>query len=233
MKRVVVLTLVLLIAVVEVSYAQNDIKTEQVYAIQNRIYHRFHELDLSFGYMADEDFFNGFPLGVGYTYHFNDHYGWEVIRGQWMFTNEKDIKRKLEEDFGLTPSVFSEPRFMLHSHFLIKPFYGKEAVWNKSILNRETYFLVGGGVINYEKQYTDRDSESENALSFSLGVGTKFFINQKMCINIELRDLVNIREDNTENRIYLGASFGFRFNLRPRESVADDRIEKADRYLEK
>ncbi len=239
MKRVLMLSLMLLslIAEVEASHAQgtekDQNKAEKVYAIQNRIYHRFHELDLSCAYMADEDFFYSFPVGIGYSYHLNDHFGWEVIRGQWIFTGEKDIKKTLEDDFGLTPSEFSRPRYMLHSHLLIKPFYGKEAIWNKSILNRETYFLLGGGAINYKKEFTYRESKSEYALSLSLGVGTKYFISESLCVNIELRDLVNFREDNVDNRIYLGASFGFRFNLRPREVAGDGKVEKAQRYLEK
>jgi outer membrane beta-barrel protein len=235
MKKFLVLLMLagVLLTVASTGYGEEGGKKEQVYAIQNRIYHRYHELDLTAGYMADEDFYYPFPVGIGYTYHFNDHFGWEVARAQWILTQEKDLKKELEDQFGLTPSEVGEPQYMIHSHLLLKPFYGKEAVWNRGIINNETYFLIGGGVIHYEKKFTDRGTETEDAPSFSAGVGTKFFLNQNFCINIELRDLVNFRENNTENRIYLGVGLGFRFNLAPRKSEQGDDVEKLNRYLGK
>ncbi|MGD9209592.1 MAG: hypothetical protein PVI90_02400 [Desulfobacteraceae bacterium] len=53
---------------------------------------------------------------------FNEHYGWEVIRRNWIFSTEKNIKQTLEDDFGLTPSEFSKPHYTLYSHLLVKLF---------------------------------------------------------------------------------------------------------------
>jgi outer membrane beta-barrel protein len=233
MKKLLVLWVLAVLLTVASSglAAEVDIK-EEVYVIQNRIYHRYHELDLTAGYLADEDFYYAFPVGIGYTYHFNDHFGWEVARGQWILTQEKDLKNDLEDQFDVTPSQVGEPQYMVHSHLLLKPFYGKESVWNRGIINRETYLLVGGGAIHYEKKMSHGDTETEDALSISAGVGTKFFINQNFCINIELRDLINFREDNTENRVYLGIGLGFRFNLKAPKAEPGDDVKKLNRYLE-
>jgi outer membrane beta-barrel protein len=233
MKKLLVLwELFVLLTVASSGWAgEVDIK-EEVYVIQNRIYHRYHELDLTAGYLADEDFYYAFPVGIGYTYHFNDHFGWEVARGQCILTQEKDLKNDLEDQFDVTPSQVGEPQYMVHSHLLLKPFYGKESVWNRGIINRESYFLVGGGTIHYEKKMRHGDTETEDALSISAGVGTKFFIDQNFCINIELRDLINFREDNTENRVYLGVGLGFRFNLKARKAESGDDVKKLNRYLE-
>ena len=87
---------------------------------------------------------------------------------------DKDLKSDLEEVFGVTPSEFAEPTFMIHSHLLFKPFYGKNAVMNKGVINHETYFFIGGGFVNYEWQYPEgsplnADSPSETVLSASFG----------------------------------------------------------------
>lgn len=208
-------------------------REEHVYAIQNKVFHKNHELTLISGYVADDDFYNVYPVGISYTFNFNDHYSWEVARGEYMINKEKDLKGELEAEFGVTPSEFREPVYSIFSNFVIRPFYGKESVKNKRVLNHETYFLLGGGITNYEKKYVDEASDSENVISMSVGVGKKYFLNKKLCMNFELRDLVRFKDDNTENTIFFGISFGFRFNLLPRKSESDVTIDKIKGYLEK
>ena len=120
---------------------------------------------------------------------------------------------------------------MAHSNIVYKPFYGKFAFRNRKVVNSETFFLFGGGVVAFENKRNFEESTSELAPSLSLGLGTRFFLSKRWAMNLELRNYTNFREVNTENRFYLGVSFGLRFNLSPRKKDNDPRMEKLNQYL--
>ncbi len=197
---------------------------ERVYAIQERRFARFHELALPVGFIPDDDFHHAYPVGLSYTFHFNENLAWEVLRGQWVFNQEKDLRQDLEGDFGVTPEHFDQIQFNLHSSFVLKPSYGKDALWNRWIVNHETFALAGVGITGYEREFSDGATETETALSLSFGLGRKYFVNENFCVNLEVRDLVNFKDAGVENNVYLGVSLGFRFNLSPREPARTDEV---------
>ena len=204
---------------------------EKVYAVQNRIFHRNHEIDLYGGYFTGDDFYQAYPLGIGYTYHFNNHFSWEVARAQYNFNMEKDLKSNLEDNFGITPEYFPEPKYMLHSHLVFQPLYGKSALMNRWIANNEIYVFGGAGIANYEWQYSTGETYTENAISFSFGGGLRYFISKKFCVKFEIRDLVTLREDATQNNLYFGVGVGYRFNFRPRKADDDPTAQKMKQIL--
>ncbi len=204
---------------------------EKVSAVQNRVFHRSHELDLSVGYIADDDFFHVYPIGLGYTYHFTEGIAWEVARAQYMFNSDKDLKATLRNDFNVQPELFPEQRYMLHTHFVYKPLYGKHAFRNHSVINNEISFFAGPGIVRYEWEYSTGETKTEDALSISFGAGMKFFLSERWCLNVEVRDLMNFREDETENNIYFGLGVGFRFDLAPRKVKEDPTVKKLKRIL--
>lgn len=205
---------------------------ESVSAIQDRIFQRDHEIGLKVSYLTNNDFYHVYPIGLSYTYHFNDYLAWEVVRGEIMVNQEKDLKKDLEKDFGVTPSTFSEPKYMLHSHLLIKPLYGKSSVWNRSVVNHDTYFFVGGGVVNYERQHSWGEAETETAPSFSFGFGTRYFLSENFNLNFEIRDLVNFKDEKTENYLTFTLGLSFQFNLAPRKTAQDESVKRMKQYLE-
>jgi outer membrane beta-barrel protein len=205
---------------------------EKVYAVQNRVFHRNHQLDLSVGYVADDDFFHVYPVSLGYTFHFGENLSWEVARVGYNYNQDKDLKETLETEFGAQPERFPEQLYMVHSHLVFKPLYGKHAVLNRGIVNNELYLFAGAGMVHYEWEYSDGRAESEEAVSISLGTGMRFFLNQKFCLNFEIRDLINLRKDDTENNLYFGAGIGFRFNLAPRKVEEDPTVKKLQKILE-
>jgi len=210
------------------SFAGDADKEERVYAIQNKVFHRYHEMGLNFGYIPDDDFFELFPIGINYIFHFNDHFSWEVARGYLVMKQEKDIKKDLENEFGVAPSEFSKPKYILHSHLIFKPLYGKDAIWNKGVINHESYFFLGGGMVSYERLTLPG---VENALSISAGFGIKYFLNKYACLNFEIRDLTNFKEDDTENNLWFALCLGFRFNLRARKPQDNPTVKILNHYL--
>lgn len=236
MKKVVFWAVALLLAMgsIHPGICADDGEGEKVYAIQDRIYHRNHELSVSGGYIPNEDFHEAYPVGLGYTFNFNEYISWEVARGQYIFTSEKELKADIEESAEqLTPSLYAEPKYMVHSHLVFRPFYGKAAIVNRGIINRETYLFAGGGIVNYEWQTPEGSSDSEMVNSISFGLGTKYFINENLCMNLEIRDLVNMWDGDTDNRIYFGIGFGFRFNLLPRKEERNSDVDRMNEYLKK
>lgn len=230
-KILAVFVLLLMTCATKGVHAESSYGDEKVFAIQNRVFHRNHELGVLAGYIADDDFYHVYPAGFNYIFHFNENWSWEVARAQWLFTQEKSLKEDLETNFGVTPEEFEEPKYMLHSHLMWKPFYGKDAVLNKGIINRETYLFLGGGLVHYEWEKTYGEGGEENAPSLSFGIGTKYFLTKNWCINFEIRDMLNFREDDTINNLSFGLGLGFRFNLGSRKSENDDTIEKLNKYL--
>ena len=228
---ITLLCLVMIFGSAAVAISQDSDQEEKVRAIQHRVYQKSHELGIAAGYIPDDDFYEAFPVGGYYMFTFNEHIAWEVVRAQWMFTNEKDLKSDLENDFGVRPSDFSTPKYSIYSHAVFTPFYGKDAVLNRGVVNRETYFLLGGGIAQFDGKDNFENSASETAPSLSFGVGQKFFIGESSALNLEIRNITNFREDDTEWRVYLGVSFGFRFNLSARKKQKDPKLEKLNDYL--
>lgn len=204
---------------------------EKVHAIQNRVFHRNHEINLSLGYIADDDFFHPYPIGLGYTFHFSETIAWEVARIEYLFNQGKDLKTTLEDQFYVTPERFPEQTYSAYSHFIYKPLYGKHAFLNRGIINNEIYFLAGAGMVRYEWEHSTGTTEQEDVLSLSFGAGLKYFLGERFCLNFEIRDLVNFRGDTTENNIFFGIALGYRFNLAPRKVEEDDSMKKLKRIL--
>ena len=229
--RIVLLSLAVVFGSTSAAICQDADQEEKVSAIQHRVYQKSHELGIAGGYIPDDDFFEAFPVGGYYMFTFNEHVAWEVVRAQWIFTHEKDLKRDLETNFGVRPSEFSEPKYSIYSHAVFTPFYGKDAVFNRGVVNRETYFLLGGGIVSYDNRDNFENSTSEIAPSLSLGIGQKFFLGENSALNLEIRNVTNFRQDDTEWRVYLGVSFGFRFNLTARKKYEDPKIKKLNQYL--
>jgi len=205
---------------------------ESVAAVQDRVFFRYHEIDLGVGYIPDHDFYELFPIEIGYTFSFNDHFAWNVVDAHWIYDHEKDLKDDLEKDFGVTPDNFDHMTSAIHSNLVIKSFYGKSVYRNSKVINHETYFFAGGGVVNYETEQSDGDKKSDMRPSISLGIGKKFFVGQSICLNVELRDWVNFDDNDIDNYFWVGVTVGYRFNLSPRHPDQDKTVEKVSRYLE-
>ena len=207
-------------------------QNEKVYAVQNRIFHKSNEIDLSVGYIADDDFYHVYPVSVGYTWHMNERWAWEVARLGYMFNEDKDLKSTLENEFDVTPERFPEQKYMWHTHLVYKPLYGKSAFLNRWLTNNEIYFFAGPGQVNYEWKYSTGETKEENVFSASFGAGMRFFMSKHFCFNLEVRDLMNFRDDDTQNNIYFGMTLGYRFNLAPRRVEEDPTAKKLKKILD-
>jgi outer membrane beta-barrel protein len=205
---------------------------EEVFAVQNRVFHKSHEIDLSIGYIADDEFFMVYPISVGYTYHLNEMFSWEVGRLQYFFNKDRGLKGTLEDPpFNAQAEFFNEPKYMVNSHLVFRPLYGKSAFMNKRVVNHETYLFAGPGITGYEREYSNGDSDTEDVLNLSFGAGFKYFLNQRWCLNVEVRDIISFRSDDNENNVYFGIGVGYRFDMAPRKVEEDPTMKKLAKIL--
>ncbi|GAA3916339.1 outer membrane beta-barrel domain-containing protein [Litoribacillus peritrichatus] len=191
---------------------------ENVSVIQERLYDRSHELGFNLGYIPD-DFYENFPIGGSYTYHFDEHFAWEVVRAQYAFSGEKDIKTQLEDDFQVEPEEFDELNYTLHTSFMIKPTYGKDSFFNKGIINHETYLTAGVGIVGYSTNTAEDGSDDQTALSLAFGLGRKYFLNESFNLSLEVRDMVVFKDGDVENNVYLGMGLNYRFDFTPKRAA--------------
>lgn len=222
----------LFLVTIDWGYCEETELSEPVYAIQEKVFFKHHELSFVTGYISNEDFYEVFPFGLAYTYHFDDTTSWEVARVYYDVTMEKDLMEDLVNDHGAAPEQFYKPKAQLLSHFIYRPMYGKDAVLNESILNHETFFFIGGGIDIYSKHDPDEETSDEFAFCGSFGAGIKYFINDKVNVSVELRDMISYREDEMVNRLWFGVNFGYRFNMKARKSYSDKTLNTLSRYLE-
>ena len=213
-------------------WCEDQTAEEEVFAVQNRVFHKSHEIALSLGYIADDEFFMVYPISVGYTYHLNNKWSWEVGRLQYFYNKDRGLKGTLEDPpFNAQPEFFIEPKYMLNSHLVFRPLYGKSAVMNKRVVNHETYLFAGPGITGYEKNYSTGDSDTEDVFNLSFGAGFKYFLNERWCLNVEARDIISFRDNDNENNVYFGIGVGYRFNMAPRKVQEDPTLKKLDKIL--
>jgi len=196
------------------AFCLDVVETEkpEISIVQERLFDRKNEIGFSVGHLPDDNFYEVFPVSFNYIHHFTEHYAWEVIRASYMVNSERDIKRDLEENFGVTPSTFDEMTSHIETSFMIKPTYGKDSVWNKYIVNTETYLSVGAGMATYNKNLSYGSNEQESAVTLSIGAGRKYFVNRSFNISLDLKDIFIFKDSTVESSIYLGVGFNYRFD---------------------
>lgn len=205
-------------------------RSDHIAVIQERIYDKKHEITFEAGYIPS-DFFDNFPLGISYTYHFNETLGWEVVRLEGVASSEKDIVSQLEEDFQVEPTEFDSLKSMIHTSLVYKPTYGKDALLNKSVINHETMLTVGLGLASYETEFPEEASTSETAMVLSFGFGRKYFISKNFSFILQARDLITFKDDETENNVYLGVGLSYRFDFAGKRVEGFEKADSVYKYL--
>jgi hypothetical protein len=111
MKKYLIIVALSVFLLLPVSNASGEETKDEarVYAVQNRIFHRDHEINFDVGYIANENFYHPFPIGFGYIFNLNENYGWEVARAQYILAPENDLKSDLETQFGSLPPSLQNP----------------------------------------------------------------------------------------------------------------------------
>jgi outer membrane beta-barrel protein len=163
-----------------------------VSAVQERMYRMNHELTLGVGVLPADAFYKGVVAGVGYTYHFNDSFAWQVGRGSYSYNLKTGLREQLERDFGVAPTANAfqdEVQWMVGSDLMWSPFYGKLAFRNSKVLHFAAFLIGGGSVLKLNR--TDGFRPAAN-----VGLGLRFFSS----------NTVSFRLDVTNNFVFAEAT---------------------------
>lgn len=186
----VVAALVATIALPLVARAQEGDEDDRV-AIQRRKYQMAHELRLSIGTMPVDPFQKGWSGSLSYSVHFGD-FAWEVFQVTGAYLTSTDLRDDLIDTFAIPPEDFAAPRFMATTGFEITPFYGKQAVFNDTVVHQA--FLIGlyGGVVFGDRETLPKTFEDLRPIA-GLGLGWRIFTSKATSLRIDARDFASFR----------------------------------------
>ncbi len=191
-----------------------DIEGEErrLEVMQNRKYDLLHELALLGGGLPSDPYYKGLTGTVSYTLHFNHVLAWEVVQFTYSFNFDAKLKKELlrvARSQGEEAPEFPEIEWVTGSRLVLKPLYGKEALFNTEVVHLEVYLLGGPAFLK-------RGGAAESlAFGFDLGFGFRLWLAKWASFRVDLMELVYFLDQKPEQALHLHA--GIAFNLRGEE----------------
>jgi len=150
-----------------------------VSAVQERAYRMQHELNLSIGILLLDAFYKGLYAQVGYAFHFNDSFAWQVGRGAYVYSARTGLREQLERDFNVLPTSFDEVQFFVGSDLMWKPLYGKLSVLNRWVVHGEVYVLLGATIFKFTDSFRP---------GINVGGGGRIFVNKYASFRLDITE---------------------------------------------
>lgn len=150
-----------------------------VSAVQERAYRMQHELNLSIGILPLDAFYKGLYAQVGYAFHFNDSFAWQVGRGAYVYSARTGLREQLERDFNVLPTAFDEVQFFVGSDLMWKPLYGKLSVLNRWVVHGEVYVLLGATIFKFTDSFRP---------GINVGGGGRIFVNKYASFRLDITE---------------------------------------------
>lgn len=177
--------------------------------VQRRKYALNHEISVLGGGLVSNPFYKGLTGTLGYTLHFNDFVGWEVLSATVAFDMDTNLKvqlLRLAALNGKPVKVLPEVSGYAASNLVIKPFYGKQALRDWAILHLELFVLLGPtGVMVANNGVTSYTFGGDWALGF------RVWANNVVSLRGQIGQLIYLFSDNVYQEFVVSA--GLSFNL--------------------
>jgi len=185
-------------------------------AIQRKKYLMAHELRLSLGALPVDPFEKGWSASLAYTVHF-EYISWEIIQVTGALLTSTDLKNDLIDTFAIPPDNFAGPRLAVTTGLEVAPFYGKQALFNGTIIHQSLLVGIYGGVIFGDREEIG-DMLRDVRPALGLGLGWRFFVDETLSFRIDVRDFVDFRQAivanekfDVENTLLATLSLSFNF----------------------
>lgn len=156
-----------------------DVQEEKPVVIQNRKFRLGTEITLEGASLPLDPFYKGIAGTGRLTFHFNDTHAWEVVGGTFAFNLDSGLTEQLLDLFGVQRAQLPALQFMIESDYVLKPFYGKFALANRSLLYQEVYLVAGATAT----QWTD----GSYRFGPNVGGGLRFFGAEWASLRFDLR----------------------------------------------
>jgi outer membrane beta-barrel protein len=184
--------------------AGDDLDEEQVatYAVQSRMFRLGGELAVAGGILPMNAFNKGLTVGGSFTYHFNNILAWEIINASYIYKQlDTGLKTELVENFNAQPTDLAALDLLFSSSLVLKPFYGKLALFNRRVIHMELSVPLGAVMGRYT---------NPQAYLFGPTTGLLFhvFLSPHASVRFDARENVLINGDNWHLRHELHVSLG-------------------------
>lgn len=169
--------------------------------VQERLFQkaRRHEISAMGGAYAADLLSSSYLVGGAYTYHFTEDLGLEATFGYTRADSE--LVRVIEDRMSTVLLRVDTPVFIYQGHLVWSLAYGKLRWFNSRISRFDFFMALGGGIT---------DNRSARGLTFSGGLGFKFYPTRWFAIRIDVRDHLLQQELLGESRLVnnLAATLG-------------------------
>ena len=163
---------------------------------------------------------NHLLVGGRATWHFSDHFGWEIAHIQVASSSiSANIKEIVNPPNSLSNVQFSQINLLATSNILLSPIYGKIRFFGNQVLYFDIYSVLGFGVANTKTIKLSSPGPVESTVRqgmdpvFDFGLGVKIFTGDALAILIDLRDYVTFTEVYSSRKprsnfsVFAGLSF--------------------------
>jgi len=198
---------------------ESDDRTNVV--IQNRAFKMAHELTLEAGLLPLDAYYKGVTGTLRYTWHFSEFQALELINITYSYDWNTRLKESLINEFGAMSDdyAFREAVLIADIDYVLKPFYGKMALFNRLIVRSEFYLNVGPAYILYLPSSIMFTGLSHRP-GLNYGAGIRLFAAEWFSVRVDLRHYIVFAVDGVlqdpprfeiDNVLYLG--LGGSFNI--------------------
>lgn len=174
-------------------------------AIQKRKFELAHELSLHAGGLPSDPFYKGLTATVGYTWHATHWLAWEVAQVTYSYNLDTNLKKEVRRFRAVADDEFPEIEWIAASHLVLKPFYGKQALFNTDVLHLEGYLQAGPVAVKRS------DLPEMPAFGVDAGVGVRLWLGHNASIRADLGELVYLLSAGPA--LALHARLGLAFNF--------------------
>jgi outer membrane beta-barrel protein len=204
-----ILTLALSVTAMAAETQTDEIEEPpRIFSIQPRPYRLGHEFQLGIGVLPLDAFYVGVVPFASYTYHFTDFWAWEIAGAGYSLNVDTGLMGELRSKYDVVPVGFggSQIQVLATTSAIIKPLFGKLAIFNGSVIFSETFFSVGvGGIKKGDYNYA----------TGVLGVGVRFWASQILSFRFDVRDYLVFARLLPDNTLLLLLSASLNYYDRP------------------
>ncbi len=165
---------------------------EQVEVIQRRKFELSQELSLSAGVLPVDPYYKGITATAAYTAHFSQSWAWEVAHLTYSFNVDTHLKEQLLEvaaGRGNQAPQLAEIEWVAGTRLLLKPLYGKEALFNTEVVHLEAYLGLGPVLV--------KRSAPLDSIGFGgdFGAGLRLWLSPRWSMRLDLGELLFVEEE--------------------------------------
>jgi outer membrane beta-barrel protein len=149
--------------------------------VRERIFQKAlrHEISIMGGVYAADLLSASYLLQAAYTFHVTEDI---ALEASFAYSHaNSELVNIIEQDRGIVLVRLDAPVFIYQAHLVWTLAYGKLRWFGDGISRFDFNFAIGGGLT---------DNQTSRGLTFSAGLGVKFFFDQWFSIRIDIRDQV-------------------------------------------